>query len=133
MGNIKNQKAHSLIRVDWEFLNDCFPRNIRPTDLDGFVEINGHALILEHKQIGQQIPYGQDKAFKEIPKKNKIRAIVFWADLDENGNITKLDATRTYDSMNGKFSIKNDNFPDIENLKEKIKQWVEWAEKTNEI
>lgn len=129
MGNIRNRKSHSETRVDWEFLNDCFPRNIKPTDIDGFVEINSQALILEHKQKDQKIEWTQELAFKNIIKKNEIRVIVFWADLDTEGNITKLYSSRIYDSINGRVSIKNDYWPNIQNLKKKIKEWVEWAEK----
>jgi len=128
MGNIKNQKAHSEIRVDWEFLNDCFPRNIRVTDLDGFIEINSRVLILEHKQKNQEIPYGQAMAFTKIIEKNKIKVIVFWADLDNMGNIVKLYQTRIFDSTDSNVSIKNDYWPNIQNLKDKIKAWVKWAE-----
>lgn len=127
MGNIKNQKAHSEIRVDWEFLNDCFPRGIRPTDLDGFVEECGCGLILEHKRPDQLIPTGQEKSFINICEKNKIVVIVFWADLFENGDIKKLYDIKTFAKRHGKIEIKKHD-PTIDNLKFLVKKWVRFVE-----
>jgi len=36
----------------WDQLIESFPRKIRPTDVDGFVEINGSFLFLEEKSKG---------------------------------------------------------------------------------
>ncbi len=96
MGNIKNKEAFYHTRVDWNFLNKCFPRDIRPTDIDGFVEINGCGLILEHKQQGQDIPHGQELLFSNICRENKISVLVFWANLANDGNIKKVYRIRTY-------------------------------------
>lgn len=43
-----------------EHFAQCFPRKIGMTDLDGFVEVNGHFLIVEFKQAGDQFRKGAD-------------------------------------------------------------------------
>lgn len=52
-------------------LSSAFPRNISPTDVDGFVEIDGRGLFLEHKEYDPEIhddpffmPRGQHRAYK---------------------------------------------------------------------
>lgn len=47
---------------DWGDLIECFPRRIRPTDIDGMVEINGRFLFLEQKQAGAGPDEGQRRA-----------------------------------------------------------------------
>ncbi len=48
----------------WDELIECFPRKIRPTDVDGFVEMNGQFLFLEEKQAGAGPDEGQRRALK---------------------------------------------------------------------
>lgn len=61
---------------DWSDINDTFPGAIRPTDIDGMVEINGHILFLEQKGIGVPIPAGQSRAFRELSKKDNVTVVV---------------------------------------------------------
>ncbi len=51
---------------NWDDLIAAFPRSIRPTDIDGMVEINGHFLFLEEKRQGQAPDAGQLRAFKAL-------------------------------------------------------------------
>lgn len=51
---------------DWQNIIDCFPRNIRPTDIDGMVEIGGRFLFLEEKQAGKSPDEGQRIAFRRL-------------------------------------------------------------------
>lgn len=63
---------------DWGFLNECFhPTRIRVTDIDGFIERNGHFLILETKQRGVSIPTGQLISFQQIVKQGHW-VLVIW-------------------------------------------------------
>lgn len=50
----------------WDDLIECFPRKIRPTDVDGFVEINGQFLFLEEKQAGAGPDEGQRIALRRL-------------------------------------------------------------------
>ncbi len=128
MGNIRDKEAHNKIRVDWEFENDCFPRKIRPTDIDGFTEINGYPLIQEHKSQNQEIPYGQEEAYKRIcARNNNFLVLVFWADLNQGGNPIKVYRIKTFFGKNGNLSIKEHN-PSIENIRNLIKSWIKIVE-----
>jgi hypothetical protein len=51
---------------DWGILDGCFPRGIRPSDIDGCVEINGHFLMLEWKPRNGFLTRGQLLMFQGI-------------------------------------------------------------------
>lgn len=61
----------------WDDIIECFPRKIRPTDIDGMVEINGKVLILEEKSAGKSLEEGQRRALKALWKTNGVTLIVF--------------------------------------------------------
>ena len=46
----------------FEWMRDCFPRGIMPSDLDGVVEINGHVLFIEAKGCGGSLIAGSGQA-----------------------------------------------------------------------
>jgi hypothetical protein len=55
----------------WDDICDCFDNPnkahpIRPTDIDGMVEINGHFLFLEEKSAGASVPHGQRVAYERM-------------------------------------------------------------------
>jgi hypothetical protein len=61
----------------WDDLIECFPRGIRPTDIDGMVEINGHFLFLEEKRQGA-IPHdGQRMALKKLSRFHGVTVVFF--------------------------------------------------------
>lgn len=62
---------------DWEDIIQRFPRNIRPTDIDGMVEINGHFLFLEEKSAGAPIESGQRMALKSLSRNPNTTVLVF--------------------------------------------------------
>ena len=57
---------------DWGFLDGAFPRGIRPTDVDGAVEIDGRFLFLEWKNISSSgsgsLGTGQRIFFEQLTK-----------------------------------------------------------------
>jgi hypothetical protein len=61
----------------WDDLIECFPRGIRPTDVDGMVEINGHVLFLEQKQAGAHLQEGQRRAFLSLAEHDGVTVVVF--------------------------------------------------------
>lgn len=67
---------------DWSDVNDCFPGAIRPTDIDGMVEINGRVLFLEQKKPGVSIPAGQSRAFRELSKKQQVTVVAIRAGVE---------------------------------------------------
>lgn len=60
----------------WDDINDAFPGAIRPTDIDGMVEINDHVLFIEQKQLGASIERGQVRAFKALSRKPSQTVLV---------------------------------------------------------
>ena len=66
---------------DWSaFFDKLFVRKIRPTDIDGFVEINGHHLFLEHKGSGVPIKDGQFKALLSLARKPNTTVVIINSD-----------------------------------------------------
>lgn len=61
----------------WDEFIDDFPRKIRPTDIDGVVEINNHFLFLEQKGEGVPVPAGQLLMFKRLAAKPNITVVIF--------------------------------------------------------
>lgn len=56
---------------NWGVLNGCFPGRIRPSDIDGFVEIAGAFLWLEYKGAGSHLSSAQLRALRALPAQNK--------------------------------------------------------------
>lgn len=62
---------------NWDDLIECFPRKIRPTDVDGMVEINGHFLFLEEKRAGVGPDEGQRRALLKLSERPSITTVFF--------------------------------------------------------
>lgn len=60
-----------------DLIDECFPRGIRPTDIDGMVEINGQILIMEEKCAGKGPDEGQRRALKELASKDGVTVVYF--------------------------------------------------------
>lgn len=57
---INNPKSFTEQLWDWAVLDGCFGQSkIKPTDVDGLIEHNGHFLMLEAKNDGVPVPLGQ--------------------------------------------------------------------------
>ncbi len=64
---------------DWGFLDGCFGgTKIRVTDVDGFVERNGHYLVIEAKSSGASIPFGQAIMFRQMQAGKRHTVILLW-------------------------------------------------------
>lgn len=73
---------------DWGFLDSGFSGKIKVGDIDGIVEANGCALILEWKRKGE-IPTGQRIMFEKLTRKNHIVIFVVYGD-PETSIVEKL-------------------------------------------
>jgi len=66
---------------DWGVLEDVFPRNVFPTDIDGLVEIGGRFLVFEWKRDGAELTDGQEYALTRLTKVSiKISVIIVYGD-----------------------------------------------------
>lgn len=61
----------------WDDLIDCFPRRIRPTDIDGMVEINDRFLFMEQKGFGAGPDNGQRIALLKLARRKGITVLFF--------------------------------------------------------
>lgn len=61
----------------WDDMIQCFPRKIRPTDVDGFVEINGEFLFLEEKSAGVAPDNGQRIALRRLAGLPGVTVVFF--------------------------------------------------------
>lgn len=61
----------------WDDLIPCFPRGIRPTDVDGMVEMNGHFLFMEEKSAGKSVDHGQHLALKRLAARSNVTVAFF--------------------------------------------------------
>jgi hypothetical protein len=59
----------------WDWIISCFPRGIRPTDIDGMVEINGHVLFIEQKRAGATLPSGQRRGLLAMSRKPQVTVL----------------------------------------------------------
>lgn len=61
----------------WDDLIESFPRRIRPTDIDGMVEIRGNILFLEEKRPGAGPDKGQRLALRALARRERITVAFF--------------------------------------------------------
>lgn len=61
----------------WDDFNEAYPRAIRPTDIDGVVEINGSFLFLEEKGPGVPLQFGQMLMFRRLAERPNVTVVVF--------------------------------------------------------
>jgi len=119
--SINNPSAFLASIWDWKPLRGCFPRNIEPTDLDGWVELCGYFLVLEGKAPGVPLRDGQRLNFERMLRWNQIvpglfTIVVIWGHA-ESGRIDQLQFWPTAPFPAG-----------WSDLQEYAKAWAECAE-----
>lgn len=73
---------------DWGILEGCFPRGIRPSDVDGIVELNGWFLMLEWKPKSGFLTQGQRRMFLNITAgSRRAQVLVIYGDKDTPAEI----------------------------------------------
>ena len=110
--------------LKFDVFDDCFPNNIRMSDLDGFVEINSFFLIMEWKS-GVQLPTGPRIAFQRFTR--RIKGDIVFA---VQGNAQTMEVNEFYvffKSYSSLIKIKGD----LEELRDLIKAWVQCALSNN--
>lgn len=105
---------------DWEILDGCFPPRVRPTDVDGAVELNGHVLFFEWKGLEARFPDGQRYMYlamtRDAPKQRVL--VIF-------GN--KGDPKRVVIFSGGKSELQQ---CDINWLRDYCKSWTVMTQAT---
>lgn len=90
---IRDQAKKTESEWDYAFLEDCFSRRIRPSDIDGIVERNGHFLVLEAKLPGGYVSEGQRIMLNELVRlphrrhagRPAFTVVVFWGKCPRKG------------------------------------------------
>lgn len=96
MGNIDDRQRFAEHLWDWEFLNSALPGKIRPMDIDGIIERNGHFLVLEGKALGKEISTGQRITLENLSEKPNISVLVLYG---EPGKPEKMEMLGSNSSM----------------------------------
>lgn len=76
----KNGCYNQKLRPKIELFSDCFPGKINFGDVDGIVEINGKALMLEWKSNGAELGIGQRIMYERLTKTGMITVLVVAGD-----------------------------------------------------
>jgi hypothetical protein len=111
-----NKKRRPKIEV----FHDLFPRRISFGDVDGIVEINGYALVLEWKGHSVPIPVGQRIMWERLTESGMIVVLVVEGDAESMvvSGIAHFKRGKLYDSKDA----------NMDELRRMIKSWVDWAE-----
>ncbi len=76
---IENERAYLDGVWDWAILDGCFGETrIKPTDIDGLVERNGHFLLLECKSSGVPVKMGQAMMLNRAVETGFFTAMIVW-------------------------------------------------------
>ncbi len=120
---INNLKAFVAALWDWGFLDTCFPGLIRASDIDGFVEHNGHTIFLEGKPEGKPIPKGQKIAFQSWASQGN-HTLVIWGPKPNIPTKALLIGPKSEKLPKGEKLYDPIN---LEGIKKIAKAWYEWA------
>lgn len=60
-------------------LDGCWPANVHPGDIDGFIERRGISLFLEHKKPGAKLGRGQMIAYESLARQGNT-TLACWGD-----------------------------------------------------
>lgn len=77
---IRNLEKYVDSLWDWGFLDRCFKRNIKVTDVDGLVENGGQFLLIEAKSRGVLIKRGQKLAFMALVETGFFEVLIIWGE-----------------------------------------------------
>lgn len=108
-----------------EVFSDCFPRRINFGDVDGLVELNGYFCLLEWKGEGGSVRTGQRISYEAFTRHNGNVVFVV------NGNPETMVVQSYQMFWQGKES--NTHSSTMDQLKSRIKKWVEYVEQAARV
>lgn len=111
---------------DWSFTEGCFgDTKITPMDIDGIIERRKHFLVFETKNKDTPIPIGQMITLKELYKLGCFTMIFIYGK-------TSPDQVMVWCEKGFLNGYEAKKFKDVttEGLREFIKMWYEYANKT---
>ena len=102
---------------DLTVFDDCFPGNMSMGDMDGWIEVNDHYLLLELKSGDAPVPTGQEIMFERLTRRREFTVLVINVD-NPGWNIRSVKYYR-----HG--VCHDDDVTTMEQLKDKIARWAE--------
>ena len=109
-----------------EVFSGCFPGKINFGDVDGIVELNGKALMLEWKtSLSKSLPTGQKLMYERITVGKMITVLIIV------GNAETMDCNRYslfFNGIHGKWIEA-----DLVEIKNRIKRWASWAKSREHV
>ena len=111
---------NKYMRPKLEQFAKCFPRRINFGDVDGLVEINSKALLLEWKAPGAKLQTAQEIMLRRLSATGIISGLCVW------GNAFTMDTTgmMTFNRGNqGQFTPAT-----LDEVKNYIRRWAECAD-----
>ena len=102
--------------------DECFPGRIGFTDVDGLVERNGHALVIELKRPGAPLPTGQRIVLERMTTRmgDDFQAIVVWGSQDWSGPLEWQRWERGRPSLRQPVTLAE--------IKAHCRKWFRWAD-----
>ena len=105
-----------------EVFADCFPGRINFGDVDGIVEINGNALLLEWKSEAHELPTGQRILYERLTHSG------FWSAMIVVGDAETMIAVATSIFDRGiKYPTHGYEPADLQLIKHRLAAWSRWA------
>lgn len=130
MGNIRDLEGFIGSYWDWEFLNKCFTRGIKVSDIDGIVERNGFFLVLETKRPTAGQPTGQRILFEQMVRTGKFVVIYIWGEPNEPDTISHIEVIKPKVwGQEGGFITSGKRISSEEHLVKVVKSWYKKANK----
>jgi hypothetical protein len=107
-------------RPKFGVFDDCFPRRINFTDVDGILEIGGHFCMMEWKGDGGSVGYGQDLLYKRFTTQSENVVIVV------HGNAETMEVKSFGFYKSGIY--REARTSSLEDLKGWLRGWCQWAD-----
>ena len=105
-----------------EVFADCFPGRINFGDVDGIVEINGNALLLEWKSEAHELPTGQRILYERLTQSGLCSAMLVVGDAEAMIAV----ATSIFD-RGIRYPAHGYEPADLQLIKHRLAAWSRWA------
>jgi hypothetical protein len=107
-----------------EVFAECFPGRINFGDVDGIVEINGNALLLEWKSEAQELPTGQRILYERLTHNGLCSAMIIVGDAE-----TMIAVATSIFDRGIKYPAHGYEPADLACIKDRLAAWSRWAER----
>lgn len=120
--------------ADWGPLDDCFPNQIRISDLDGFVHMDpsrngGRCLFLEAKTPRGKVSRAQEIAFTDMVKQGWCWFAAVWC---EAGDVETTSELRVMHLHGGEFTDTGRLKANYDDLRRVCESFIQWASNASE-